>query len=77
MVSNAFEIILESAKMPPWTFFMTFFNVIFNSKEISSSKQFSKLLLKDRNGLRKDRAAILFPYLGICFSLYFLAYVGI
>ena len=37
----------------------TFFNAFFNSKHISSSKDFSKKLLKALNGPKMDRAAIL------------------
>ena len=59
MVSNVLPNIFEIGKNDSWTFLRTFFNAVFNSKHISSSKDFSKMLLKARNGPWIDRAAIL------------------
>ena len=42
-----------------WAFLRMFFYAIFNSKHISSSKHFSKMLLKAIKALWIDRAAIL------------------
>ena len=51
MVSNAFKNIFGIGKNASQTFLRAFLNAIFNSKQISSSKHFSKMLLKARNWL--------------------------
>ena len=59
MVSNAFRNFFWVRKNGSWTFLRQIFNAIFNSKHISSSKHFSKMLLKATKGLWIDLAAIL------------------
>ena len=51
MVSNEFRNIFGIGKNASRTFLRTYFNAAFNSKQISSSKDFSKMLLKARNWL--------------------------
>ena len=59
IASNALPNIFEIGKNGSWTFLRMFFYAIFNSKHISSSKHFSKMLLKATKGLWIDLAAIL------------------
>ena len=53
MVSNVFQKFFEISKNASWTFLGPFFNVVFNSKHISSSKHFSKMPLNPWNWPKK------------------------
>ena len=49
IVSNVYKKFFGISKNASWTFLRTFFHAVFNSKHISSSKDFSKMFLKARN----------------------------
>ena len=57
-----------------WTFLRMLYYAIFNSKHISSSKHFSKMLLKATKGLWIDLAAILIHQIHSLFFMYFFRY---
>ena len=67
MVSNNFWKIFWSGKNAYQMILRTYFYAVLNSEHISPSKDFSKMLLKARNSILIDRAAILIPliHLGI------------